>query len=423
MVIGDLLLLLLMWGISISVWQKSDINFIKLLNLEGTELEYLKHPELLVYKTVTNFSIIFLILFIFFNKIKRGIFPLLFKMKDDMIIAHIISIGMLGYFFYHIIYPINKRKKWWTMLYLVLTAPLHPVSFCDGYIGDILTSLVKVFLPLCFSFAYILLSTYAIFVNDKKTIFSESDLWWYHSIYYRNVIEPFIVLLPLWLRLMQCLRRSVETGSRYPYFLNAFKYASAISIISYGVFQPNLRYNIIWIILFVIVTLYQFVWDIVMDWGLVIRNNHYNSRIDYFTNYFMIRKIKLLGSEYVYYIVIFCNFILRFAWALTLLPEIDIQENKSLYSLVLFHLGPLIAAVEVNCFPFLKKMSSFFLSFFLCFLCSFCFFYFLSFFPFFLVFFLFSMFYFVFMFYAYIFIFIIYVIFIYFLFLFTYVSV
>ena len=37
---------------------------------------------------------------------------------------------------------------------------------------------------------------------------------------------------------------------------------------------------------------------------------------------------------------------MRFAWALTLLPE-DTTEGQSFYSRLLFHLGPLIAAGEV----------------------------------------------------------------------------
>jgi len=36
MCFGDLLLLLWMWGVSISVWQRAGIDYIRLLNLEGT---------------------------------------------------------------------------------------------------------------------------------------------------------------------------------------------------------------------------------------------------------------------------------------------------------------------------------------------------------------------------------------------------
>jgi hypothetical protein len=44
--------------------------------------------------------------------------------------------------------------------------------------------------------------------------------------------------------------------------------------------------------------------------------------------------------------VIVANFFMRFAWALTLLPEPQ-TAGKSFYTSLLFHLGPMVAAGEV----------------------------------------------------------------------------
>ena len=54
----------------------------------------------------------------------------------------------------------------------------------------------------------------------------------------------------------------------------------------------------------------------------------------------------LSGPAWIYMMVICTNLAMRFAWALTLLPD-DQTEGKSFYSTLLFHLGPLVAAGEV----------------------------------------------------------------------------
>lgn len=81
-----------------------------------------------------------------------------------------------------------------------------------------------------------------------------------------------------------------------------------------------------------------------MDWGLLIRNT--SSQMPFFG--ISMRKTRLLGPSWVYFAVILANFFLRFAWALTLLPEVLVDDPKTVYAIVLFHLGPLIAVSEVT---------------------------------------------------------------------------
>ena len=87
--------------------------------------------------------------------------------------------------------------------------------------------------------------------NDMKAAASRSNVWWQDSPFYRLFLVPFLTLMPLWIRLMQCLRRSVESGQHWPHMANALKYTSAIAVISYGTFRPHLRGNSLWIASFV----------------------------------------------------------------------------------------------------------------------------------------------------------------------------
>jgi hypothetical protein len=213
MCFGDFLLLLLMWGLSMRVWRISGIDFVRLLGLEGTEIEGLKAPEHGIYSSVTDLSLLFLFIFITFNKAIRGVF----NVHTSVAFAHAIPTLMVVYFIYRIAFPYTHRKKWLNMLYLVLSAPFNPVTFRDGYIGDILTSLVKVLIPMCFSFAYLIMSAYAWLSNDIKIVSATSGLWWEGNSFYTFGLVPIITLFPLWIRLMQCLRRSVESGQRWPH--------------------------------------------------------------------------------------------------------------------------------------------------------------------------------------------------------------
>ena len=305
------------------------------------EIDGLRAPETTVYASATDLSIIFLVIFICFNKAVRGVF----NMHASLAVAHALPTLMVVFFIYRLVYPVVPRKKWLQMLWLVCTAPFNPVIFRDGYIGDLLTSLVRVLIPMCFSFAYLIMSAAAWLSNDIKAAASTSSVWWQDSSFYRLLLVPFFTLTPLWIRLMQCLRRSVETGQRWPHMANALKYTSAIAVISYGTFRPHLRGNYVWIAAFVGATLFQFSWDLTMDWGVVVYAN-FKDASDFSFGGLSIRKTRLLGPIWIYILVVCSNLVMRFAWALTLLPE-DTTEGQSFYSRLLFHLGPLIAAGEV----------------------------------------------------------------------------
>lgn len=124
MCFGDLLLLLWMWGLSIQVWRLNDIDFVRLLNLQGTELEHAQKPEEMVYSSATNLTLIFLVVFILFNKVIRGVFNL----NGNLVIGHMLPILMSFYFTYRMVTPWKKRKIWFRMLFEVIMAPMYPVK-------------------------------------------------------------------------------------------------------------------------------------------------------------------------------------------------------------------------------------------------------------------------------------------------------
>lgn len=355
MCFGDLLLLLFMWGVSINVWRVVGIDYIRLLELEETEIAQQKRPDSVIYDSTANLCIFFLSSFILFNKAVRGGY----FAHSNLSLAHAIPAMLVLFFTARMLYPFYTRRRWLFMLLRVLLAPCYSIIFRDGYIGDLLTSLVRVFVPLVFSFLYVLITAYAWLSNDIALTEARSDSWWTESILYKRFLVPFVTLLPLWLRLQQCLRRSVESGKRWPHVFNALKYASAIIVISYGTFQPTLRHNNLWVTAFILTTLYQFAWDLTQDWGLFIlippraptpiASSSGIGCVDYLVGCQVVfRKTRLLGPIGVYIIIIVMNFLLRFTWALTLLPvPIDVEGVHTLYVSLVNHISPLLASLEI----------------------------------------------------------------------------
>ena len=338
------------------VWRSAGIDFVKLLELEHTELASENAPEKKVYTSCSNICILFLISFILFNKAVRGGY---FGHGNTLTFAHAIPACLVLFSTVRMLLPFDTRKHWLFMLWRVLAAPSFTINFRDGYIGDLLTSLVRVFIPMCFSAVYVAETCYAWLSNNMSLTTARSGSWWTGSVYYQLGLVPFLTLFPLWLRLMQCLRRSVESGKRWPHMGNALKYTSAIVVIAYGTFQPSIRHNALWIASFVFATLFQFAWDLTQDWGMIVispprhpvslANSSGVSMVDCIVNSSVgFRKVRLLGPMSVYIAVIVCNLIFRFAWTLTLLPvPTEVEGFPSLHVSVMTHLTPLLASGEI----------------------------------------------------------------------------
>lgn len=128
----------------------------------------------------------------------------------------------------------------------------------------------------------------------------------------RLVISPIVCALPLWFRFIQCLRRTYDSGERFPHLANALKYSLAMIVVLLSAFHPFDRHEegtmlrSAWISIFCISGLYSFCWDVFMDWSL--------GRPQYG---FLSDKLMYPRRD-LYYFAIVIDFFLRFSWVLTL---------------------------------------------------------------------------------------------------------
>ena len=319
--IGVLLLLEWGWGCNLYMWDKYRVNYLALLELDPrTSMTYTE-----VFDEATTASMMFLANFLLYFKILRQDFP-------PWIPAGYFPILLFLYMLYKLLpWSGQGRSVIWSALAQVVLSPFGRVTFLTVYTGDILTSLVKPIIDWCYTLCFLLTLEW---VDD--TVKDEVCL---NSRLFNFVIIPLLSALPLWFRFMQCLRRYIDTRKRWPHLVNAGKYALSHSVVLFGAFHHTLQdsksgdtYRVWWIVSLVISSLYSYLWDIFMDWGMGSRRHA------------GLRDQLMYPGRAVYYLSMVADLFLRFAWSLTLVPRGD---NAPFAPSVIVYLQPLLAMAEV----------------------------------------------------------------------------
>lgn len=171
-------------------------------------------------------------------------------------------------------FPRRQRTRFYkTILHGTILAPFKPVRFRDAFVGDIVTSLVRPIVDVVFTSTYYGAAVYGFCsrrydLNETGYIVSESVLL-------HGIVLPLVAIAPLWMRFLQTLRQAYDTGKRWPYLGNAFKYLTAGLVVLYGMTHAAGERGAWWIASFTAATLYQIVWDSCIDWEMlvVVRND------------------------------------------------------------------------------------------------------------------------------------------------------
>eukprot|EP00522_Entomoneis_paludosa_P006853 CAMPEP_0172440198 /NCGR_PEP_ID=MMETSP1065-20121228/911_1 /TAXON_ID=265537 /ORGANISM="Amphiprora paludosa, Strain CCMP125" /LENGTH=924 /DNA_ID=CAMNT_0013188983 /DNA_START=235 /DNA_END=3009 /DNA_ORIENTATION=- len=301
---GGLLTLQWFWGMSTWVWSRYRINYIYLFDFDPRIVS----SPLSIFNSAVDNTLVFLICMLLYYKAGAH------DMPGDDIPAGVFPFLLVMYTILQLILPLRTRIPMWLSIWRLVTAPISSPSFYDGYVGDIFTSLVKVFQDMAWTTCWILAGDFMIPEDSPAS----GKFRWSKSFAYRHVAIPLLTLLPLWFRFNQCLRRYADTGDRFPHLANAFKYALSQTVTLFGAFHPlymdlsrhreSSMFQLFWMFAFIGSSLYSFAWDVFMDWGLgKPKYNFLGPRLMY-------------PRKGAYYAIIGLDLVLRFAWVLTLIP-------------------------------------------------------------------------------------------------------
>eukprot|EP01029_Cantina_marsupialis_P022720 TRINITY_DN5563_c0_g1_i1.p1 TRINITY_DN5563_c0_g1~~TRINITY_DN5563_c0_g1_i1.p1 ORF type:complete len:662 (-),score=133.52 TRINITY_DN5563_c0_g1_i1:326-2311(-) len=325
--IGCLLMLCWGWGTILYVLNRFRINYIFIYEL-GKRSQVNYH---VIYRMASYGTLGFLLCILISNKICTA------NLSEKVIHQNTLSLGVFVGFLLMAVFPLNSsRRGLFKVLFETILSPFYDVRFKHSYVGDVLTSLVKVLVDLCYMCCYFFSGAF-IHGTGEKTC---TDAVWF-----KHWATPILIGLPLWFRFMQCIRRYIDTRKRFPNLANALKYAVALSVTAFGAFHPSSlkqQYNdgawsmfhFLWIISYVGSTLYTFTWDVTQDWGLMRINK----------NNFLLRETLLYPRKWPYWCAIVVDLFLRFLWTTSLIP---IASSNPLSSTLGNYLSPFLASAEI----------------------------------------------------------------------------
>mmetsp|Transcript_66822 Transcript_66822/g.118316 ORF Transcript_66822/g.118316 Transcript_66822/m.118316 type:complete len:733 (-) Transcript_66822:73-2271(-) len=205
-------------------------------------------------------------------------------------------------------------------------APLFPVDFADNMVGDIMTSIAKPMEDVPAAICY-LVSHHPQPEDLVRRFIKEGDTC---SETTQSLALPIIAGLPFLFRLMQCARRFSDTRE-VRHLWNLGKYACSLLVVVIS----RVDDQVLLVIVSTVATVYAFIWDVCLDWGLSLR--------DFLGTYPEREEIQTPSSpkvapskarhperhfpKRVYWICSFLNLIARSTWVFTLMPTSIVTGN------------------------------------------------------------------------------------------------
>uniref|UniRef100_A0A7S2TPH6 EXS domain-containing protein n=1 Tax=Lotharella oceanica TaxID=641309 RepID=A0A7S2TPH6_9EUKA len=194
----------------------------------------------------------------------------------------------------------------------VFIAPFGRARFRDCYLADYFCSMQKIFSDLQYIICIYTLSFSKLMQDDPLASSG-------YCLSLGSILVPIVHAVPYWWRFQQCLHRYIETQKRWPNLANAFKYCLCQLTVIIGSLHPFFSeyqapwspYRLFWLALIVVTTLYTYVWDLVMDWGLLQFQDKAHP---------LLRQNRLFPTTTFYYWAMCSNLVLRFTWVVTLIP-------------------------------------------------------------------------------------------------------
>ncbi|GAM28617.1 hypothetical protein SAMD00019534_117930 [Acytostelium subglobosum LB1] len=289
-----------LWGINVWIWENQRVNHVLIFGLDPRTT--VCHRR--IFKTASFLTFIFLATYFLFCGTITGNFTL------GAIPAQVYPMALVIFSLLVMLFPLRffhrkSRLVLLTTLGNVFITPFGSIKFRALYLGDVLTSMVRTIFDWEYTACYFITGDWE--VNDGKRCNRSNQ-----------IALPVISGLPLLWRMMQCMLLYRETRNKL-HLGNTGKYAFGFCVVLFSSLEGNYsRYpepwtpgRIVWCVLFVMATLYMYVWDVFVDWRLMWRGSPRP----------MLRK-HLIFKKYMwaYYYAIISDLFLRFAWTLTVTP-------------------------------------------------------------------------------------------------------
>ncbi|KAL0239687.1 hypothetical protein GEMRC1_009795 [Eukaryota sp. GEM-RC1] len=295
------------WGGMHWVFKQYRVKFRQIIeSSKKTSMNFLKS-----FKLAAILSTVWLLCFYGFILSLRKAIPV-----DPSVFAIIVFVTYFLIFFSPFGFYTAARNELFSTFFNCLIAPFGRIGFKEFFFADVMTSLVKVFVDLQFSFCIVISAVFN--YSTRVTMDSFDVLIANHTCDdVSKVLSPVLLLFPYWVRFFHCIRKLIQirpTSVRayHPNLTNAVKYsismaANVLSILSsrHGHLNSTLWY---WFLATqVTASIYTSMFDLCVDWGFL-------DNLEDFANQWL-RK-RLCYPRWFYYLAVVMNLALRFIWIL-----------------------------------------------------------------------------------------------------------
>lgn len=318
--LGLPILLVWLWGVDMLIWERYRVNYVFIFDFD---LNHHNGPCML--EAASQLTLIFLVFILVYLNAASPLPGLeffgYFKPYQYPLILVFLFIALL------IRSSIGNRGWLLEVLGRCFCAPFATLRFRDFFLADQLVSLAimfgDIFYIICFySHDAWLPPPVGKAITTPLDVCPNLSKW----------VSPVLSGFPLWIRMMQCIRRSHDTHDRKQ-LVNATKYCVGLLVVissTYKGYRPPSDSVALgaWLTCAGINAVFAWYWDVTQDWGLfdkkAVRPNRY------------LRARLLYPSRPLYWWGIISDGILRFAWTASLSTNLFFAHtNSKIYATIL----------------------------------------------------------------------------------------
>ncbi|KAJ2885452.1 Signal transduction protein [Coemansia aciculifera] len=282
------LIFLLLFSLNIMAWTQAHINYRFIFEVDPRD--YLNSWQFLEMSSFL-FTIASIVLWANFA---------LHIDHNSYICVYVLLGVILGLFLMPVKAFYWTSRRWLIKsLWRILFSGFHRVEFRDFFLGDEMCSLT-------YTFSMVLLLGCAS-ANSWTNLddVCNTTQWWSNAAF---------LMVPNTFRLLQCIRRYVDSGDAFPHLANGAKYSSTIATIwlaSANRIVGGTTWRSVWVASAIANSCFTSLWDLLMDWGL------FESR----TKHRFLRSELKFERTWMYYAAIVTDVILRFVWITQISPS------------------------------------------------------------------------------------------------------
>jgi len=292
-------------GVNVFVWEKYNINYLQIFSLEAKGVSYFMD----FFEAAATLAFLW----------SLGIILYLWTSSSTLSFGLGFSPLALSLLFWVIILsPSNifyKHTRQWIFNHVasILWGPYAVTNFASCWVADQFTSATVALVDFEYTICH-----YFLYIGGLNC----------DSLH--RILQPICVAFPFIWRLMQCLIQ-YRDSSNTNHLLNAGKYATSLCAIFFSTIHlitqenPNSWsvFRTYWVMAISLSTMYSYMWDIIMDWGLFTRDPylypHHHPHHHHKSWHF--REVLIYERPMVYYFAMVTNLFMRTTWMITLNPE------------------------------------------------------------------------------------------------------